>query len=100
MTSIRPSVRASSLWADVAEVERVEPLRAMLIKRLERHGRFGGNSPIKWPATFRRHKTSFLGMETACSGRWSNLCDTKRYFKRGGIVALLGPTGVGKTATV
>ncbi|NLS13242.1 flagellar biosynthesis protein FlhF [Vibrio sp. SM6] len=82
------------------EVERREPLRAMLIKRLER---MGVSSELA------DQMACYIPEETEPARAWKALLAlvadqiavTKQdILKRGGVVALLGPTGVGKTTTV
>ncbi|MGX9417284.1 flagellar biosynthesis protein FlhF [Vibrio sp. WJH972] len=82
------------------EVERREPLRAMLIKRLER---MGVSSELA------DQLACYIPEDTAPPKAWKALLRLvadqipvakKDILKRGGIVALLGPTGVGKTTTI
>ncbi len=82
------------------EVERREPLRAMLIKRLER---MGVSSELA------DQLACYIPEETPAPKAWKALLrlmadqipvTQQDILKRGGIVALLGPTGVGKTTTV
>lgn len=82
------------------EVERREPLRAMLIKRLERMGlspeladQFACYIPedVK-PSQAWRALLALIG---------DQISTTKTdILQKGGVVALLGPTGVGKTTTI
>lgn len=82
------------------EVERREPLRAMLIKRLERMG---------LSSDLADQLACYISEETPPAQAWKDLLSlvsdqvivTKTdILKRGGVVALLGPTGVGKTTTI
>jgi flagellar biosynthesis protein FlhF len=85
------------LWQ---EVERREPLRAMLIKRLER---MGVSSELA------DQLACYIPEDTPAPKAWKALLrlvadqipvSKQDILKRGGVVALLGPTGVGKTTTV
>jgi flagellar biosynthesis protein FlhF len=82
------------------EVERREPLRAMLIKRLERMG---------LSSELADQLACYIPEETKPAQAWKALLGlvsdqisiTKTdILKKGGVVALLGPTGVGKTTTI
>jgi len=82
------------------EVERREPLRAMLIKRLERMG---------VSLDLADQLACYIPEDTPPPKAWKALLGLvsdqipvvkQDILKRGGIVALLGPTGVGKTTTV
>lgn len=82
------------------EVERREPLRAMLIKRLERMG---------ISADLADQLACYIPDETPPEKAWLTLLrliadqivtTKKDILKHGGVVALLGPTGVGKTTTI
>ncbi|NOI65570.1 flagellar biosynthesis protein FlhF [Vibrio sp. 99-8-1] len=82
------------------EVERREPLRAMLIKRLERMGLASELSD---------QLACYIPEDTPPAQAWKALLGlisdqiavTKSdILKKGGVVALLGPTGVGKTTTI
>ncbi|HAS62153.1 MAG TPA: flagellar biosynthesis protein FlhF [Vibrio sp.] len=82
------------------EVERREPLRAMLIKRLERMG---------LSLELADQLACYIPEDTPPKKAWRALLglvadqipiSKQDILKRGGIVALLGPTGVGKTTTV
>ncbi|EKO3585034.1 flagellar biosynthesis protein FlhF [Vibrio metschnikovii] len=82
------------------EVERREPLRAMLIKRLERMG---------LSLELADQLACYIPEETPPPKAWKALLGLvsdqipvvkKDILQRGGVVALLGPTGVGKTTTV
>jgi flagellar biosynthesis protein FlhF len=85
------------LWQ---EVERREPLRAMLIKRLERMG---------ISSELADQLACYIPEDTPPPKAWNALLrlvadqipiSKQDILKRGGVVALLGPTGVGKTTTV
>jgi len=82
------------------EVERREPLRAMLIKRLERMG---------ISLELADQLACYIPEDTPPTKAWKALLGLvsdqipvvkQDILKRGGVVALLGPTGVGKTTTV
>ncbi|ASA54936.1 flagellar biosynthesis protein FlhF [Vibrio gazogenes] len=82
------------------EVERREPLRAMLIKRLSRMG---------LSLELADQLACYIPEDTPPPKAWRALLGlvsdqipvvNQDILKRGGIVALLGPTGVGKTTTV
>ena len=82
------------------EVERKEPLRAMLIKRLENMGL----SPI-----LADQLAGYIPEETSPKDAWSELLalvsdqiitSNENILETGGVIALLGPTGVGKTTTI
>ncbi|WED21048.1 flagellar biosynthesis protein FlhF [Vibrio sp. JC009] len=82
------------------EVERREPLRAMLIKRLERMG---------LSQELADQLACYIPEDTKPAQAWKALLGLisdqitvtkKDILKKGGIVALLGPTGVGKTTTI
>jgi len=82
------------------EVERREPLRAMLIRRLERMG---------LSLDLADQLACYIPEDTPPQKAWKALLGLvsdqipvvkQDILKRGGIVALLGPTGVGKTTTV
>ncbi len=82
------------------EVERREPLRAMLIKRLERMG---------LSLELADQLACYIPEDTPPPKAWKALLGLvsdqipvvkKDILQRGGVVALLGPTGVGKTTTV
>ena len=82
------------------EVERKEPLRAMLIKRLENMG----ISPI-----LADQLAGYIPEETSPKDAWSELLalisdqiitSNENILETGGVIALLGPTGVGKTTTI
>jgi len=82
------------------EVERREPLRAMLIRRLERMG---------VSLDLADQLACYIPEDTPPQKAWKALLGLvsdqipvvkQDILKRGGIVALLGPTGVGKTTTV
>jgi flagellar biosynthesis protein FlhF len=82
------------------EVERREPLRAMLIKRLSRMG---------LSLELADQLACYIPEETPPPKAWRALLGLvsdqipvvkQDILKKGGVVALLGPTGVGKTTTV
>ncbi|MGL6026626.1 MAG: flagellar biosynthesis protein FlhF [Vibrio sp.] len=82
------------------EVERREPLRAMLIKRLERMG--VSLEMADQLACYIPEDTPPPKAWKALLGLVSDQIPVVKHdiLKRGGVVALLGPTGVGKTTTV
>ncbi len=82
------------------EVERQEPLRAMLIKRLEKMG---------LSSELAEQLVCYIPENTPAAKAWQTVLDlvadqisvTKNdILYQGGVVALLGPTGVGKTTTI
>ena len=82
------------------EVERREPLRAMLIRRLERMG---------LSLDLADQLACYIPEDTQPPKAWKALLRLvadqipvckQDILKRGGVVALLGPTGVGKTTSV
>lgn len=82
------------------EVERSEPLRAMLVKRLERMG---------LSLDLADQLACYIPEDTPPPKAWKALLRLvsdqipiakQDILKRGGVVALLGPTGVGKTTTI
>lgn len=82
------------------EVERKEPLRAMLIKRLEKMG----ISPV-----LADQLAGYIPEDTPPNEAWSELLElvadqvittSENLLESGGVIALLGPTGVGKTTTI
>ncbi|WP_428771853.1 flagellar biosynthesis protein FlhF [Vibrio sp.] len=100
MTSIRRLLEHQVSGLMWQEVERREPLRAMLIKRLER---MGVSSELA------DQLACYIPEDTAPTKAWKALLglvadqipvSSRDILKRGGVVALLGPTGVGKTTTV
>jgi len=100
ITSIRRLLEHQVSGLMWQEVERREPLRAMLIKRLERMG----VSP-----ELADQMACYIPEETKPARAWKALLSLvadqinipkQDILKRGGVVALLGPTGVGKTTTV
>ncbi|MDN3610624.1 flagellar biosynthesis protein FlhF [Vibrio ostreicida] len=100
MTSIRRLLEHQVSGLMWQEVERREPLRAMLIKRLER---MGVSSELA------DQLACYIPEETPPTKAWKALLglvsdqipiSKQDILKRGGVVALLGPTGVGKTTTV
>ncbi|MGR6839132.1 flagellar biosynthesis protein FlhF [Aliivibrio wodanis] len=100
MSSIRRLLEHQVSGLMWQEVERREPLRAMLIKRLEKMG---------LSAELSDQLACYIPEDTPPQDAWSALLkllaeqiptskvDT---LSRGGIIALLGPTGVGKTTTI
>ncbi|MEF1254061.1 MULTISPECIES: flagellar biosynthesis protein FlhF [unclassified Vibrio] len=100
MTSIRRLLEHQVSGLMWQEVERREPLRAMLIKRLER---MGVSSDLA------DQLACYIPEDTPPTKAWKALLGLvsdqipiakQDILKRGGVVALLGPTGVGKTTTV
>ena len=82
------------------EVERREPIRAMMIKRL---------SDMGVARELAEQLVTYLPENTAPIQAWSVLlellveqlsCIDECVLTQGGVVALLGPTGVGKTTTI
>ncbi|WP_069446290.1 flagellar biosynthesis protein FlhF [Vibrio scophthalmi] len=100
MTSIRRLLEHQVSGLMWQEVERREPLRAMLIKRLERMG---------LSSELADQLACYIPEDTPPKKAWKALLglvadqvpiSKQDILKRGGVVALLGPTGVGKTTTV
>lgn len=100
MTSIRRLLEHQVSGLMWQEVERREPLRAMLIKRLER---MGVSSDLA------DQLACYIPEDTPPTKAWKALLglvsdqipiSKQDILKRGGVVALLGPTGVGKTTSV
>ncbi len=100
MTSIRQLLEHQVSGLMWQEVERREPLRAMLIKRLERMG---------ISSDLADQMACYIPEDTQPAKAWKALLalvsdqiaiTRKDLLKRGGVVALLGPTGVGKTTTI
>ncbi|MGD8111238.1 flagellar biosynthesis protein FlhF [Vibrio sp. TRT 17S01] len=100
MTSIRRLLEHQVSGLMWQEVERREPLRAMLIKRLER---MGVSSELA------DQLACYIPEDTPPTKAWKALLglvadqvpvSKQDILKRGGVVALLGPTGVGKTTTI
>ncbi|MGR5176186.1 flagellar biosynthesis protein FlhF [Vibrio parahaemolyticus] len=100
MSSIRRLLEHQVSGLMWQEVERREPLRAMLIKRLERMG----ISP-----ELSDQLACYIPEDTPPQKAWKALLSLvsdqiviskQDLLRKGGIVALLGPTGVGKTTTV
>ncbi|MEH0688795.1 flagellar biosynthesis protein FlhF [Vibrio cholerae] len=100
MSSIRRLLEHQVSGLMWQEVERREPLRAMLIKRLER---MGVSSDLA------DQLACYIPEDTPPTKAWKALLglvsdqipiSKQDILKRGGVVALLGPTGVGKTTTV
>ncbi|MGL6296614.1 MAG: flagellar biosynthesis protein FlhF [Plesiomonas sp.] len=82
------------------EMERKEPVRAMLIDRLLQMG---------FPAELSEQLICYIPENTALAEAWSLVLTLLEeqltiaeddLLKRGGVVALIGPTGVGKTTTI
>ncbi len=82
------------------EMERKEPVRAMLIDRLLKMG---------FPAELAEQLICYIPENTALAQAWSLVLTLLEeqltiaeddLLKRGGVVALIGPTGVGKTTTI
>ncbi|UTM58102.1 flagellar biosynthesis protein FlhF [Photobacterium sp. CCB-ST2H9] len=82
------------------EVERREPMRAMMIKRLEKMG---------LSAELADQLACYIPEDVAPHKAWSSLLQLLSdqiittddcILETGGVVALLGPTGVGKTTTI
>ncbi len=100
VTSIRRLLEHQVSGLMWQEVERREPLRAMLIKRLARMG---------LSLDLADQLACYIPEETPPPKAWKALLRLVAdqipiakhdLLKRGGVVALLGPTGVGKTTTV
>ncbi|KXF81315.1 flagellar biosynthesis protein FlhF [Enterovibrio coralii] len=100
MASIRSLLEHQLSGLMWQEVERKEPLRAMLIKRLEKLGL----SPV-----LADQLAGYIPEETPPNEAWSELLDlladqvitsSENLLETGGVIALLGPTGVGKTTTI
>ncbi|CAH8204112.1 flagellar biosynthesis protein FlhF [Vibrio aestuarianus] len=100
MTSIRRLLEHQVSGLMWQEVERREPLRAMLIKRLERMG---------VSQELADQLACYIPEDTPPPKAWKALLglvadqvpvSKQDILKRGGVVALLGPTGVGKTTTI
>ncbi len=100
MSSIRRLLEHQVSGLMWQEVERREPLRAMLIKRLERMG---------LSLDLADQLACYIPEDTPPPKAWKALLGLvsdqipvikQDILKRGGVVALLGPTGVGKTTTV
>ncbi len=100
MASIRSLLEHQLSGLMWQEVERREPLRAMLIKRLEKLG---------LSSEFADQLAGYIPESTPANEAWTDLMDlladqviTVRgnLLEAGGVIALLGPTGVGKTTTI
>ncbi len=100
MSSIRRLLEHQVSGLMWQEVERREPLRAMLIKRLERMG---------LAPDLADQLACYIPEDTEPKRAWAALLELLAdqitinktdLIKKGGVVALLGPTGVGKTTTV
>ncbi|USD65989.1 flagellar biosynthesis protein FlhF [Vibrio sp. SCSIO 43136] len=100
MTSIRRLLEHQVSGLMWQEVERREPLRAMLIKRLERMG--VSQTLADQMACYIPEDTPPVHAWKALLGLLSDQIVTPKddVLRKGGVVALLGPTGVGKTTTV
>ncbi|MGL5727103.1 MAG: flagellar biosynthesis protein FlhF, partial [Plesiomonas sp.] len=88
---------SSLMWQ---EMERKEPVRAMLIDRLLKMG---------FPAELSEQLICYIPENTALAEAWSLVLALLEeqlsiaeddLLKRGGVIALIGPTGVGKTTTI
>ncbi|MGL5291977.1 MAG: flagellar biosynthesis protein FlhF [Vibrionaceae bacterium] len=88
---------AGLMWQ---EMERKEPLRAMLIKRLERIG---------FSPALVDQLASYIPENLSPREAWDELLSIisdqiitaeDNLLEEGGVIALLGPTGVGKTTTI
>lgn len=100
MASIRSLLEHQLSGLMWQEVERREPLRAMLIKRLERMG---------LSSELADQLACYIPEETPPNEAWQALLDlvadqvitvNENMLETGGVIALLGPTGVGKTTTI
>jgi flagellar biosynthetic protein FlhF len=100
MASIRSLLEHQLSGLMWQEVERREPLRAMLIKRLERMG---------LSSDLADQLACYIPEETPPNEAWQALLDLvadqvitvdENMLETGGVIALLGPTGVGKTTTI
>ncbi|OOF09203.1 flagellar biosynthesis protein FlhF [Salinivibrio sp. PR5] len=100
MASIRSLLEHQLSGLMWQEVERREPLRAMLIKRLERMGLSSDLSD---------QLACYIPEDTPPTEAWQALLDLvadqiitvdENMLETGGVIALLGPTGVGKTTTI
>lgn len=100
MSSIRRLLEHQLSGLMWQEVERREPMRAMLIKRLEKMGL----SP-----ELADQFASYIPEDVPAHEAWPALLDLLAdqiittndcILETGGVVALLGPTGVGKTTTI
>lgn len=100
MTTIRNLLEHQLSGLMWQEVERKEPLRAMLIKRLEKMG----ISPV-----LADQLAGYIPEDTPPNEAWSELLElvadqvittSENLLESGGVIALLGPTGVGKTTTI
>ncbi|SON50185.1 flagellar biosynthesis protein FlhF [Vibrio tapetis] len=100
MTSIRRLLEHQVSGLMWQEVERREPLRAMLIKRLERMGVSQGLADQM--ACYIPEETPPIHAWKALLSLIADQINTPKddILRRGGVVALLGPTGVGKTTTI
>lgn len=100
MSSIRSLLEHQISGLMWQELERKEPLRAMLIKRLEKMG----ISPL-----LADQLAGYIPEEIPPNEAWNEILDLvadqiitskENLLETGGVIALLGPTGVGKTTTI
>lgn len=100
MASIRELLEHQLSGLMRQEVERKEPLRAMLIERLEKMG---------FSTDIADQLAYYIPENTVAKEAWSTVLSIladqvltvdKYDIESGGIIALLGPTGVGKTTTI
>lgn len=100
MASIRELLEHQLSGLMRQEVERKEPLRAMLIERLEKMG---------FSTDVADQLAYYIPENTAAKEAWSTVLSIladqvltvgRQEIESGGIIALLGPTGVGKTTTI
>ncbi|PSV48709.1 flagellar biosynthesis protein FlhF [Photobacterium indicum] len=100
MSSIRSLLEHQLSGLMWQEVERREPMRAMMIKRLEKMG---------LSSELADQFASYIPEDVPAHEAWPALLDlladqiittSDCILETGGVVALLGPTGVGKTTTI
>jgi len=100
MSSIRRLLEHQLSGLMWQEVERREPMRAMMIKRLEKMG---------LSSELADQFASYIPEDVPAHEAWPALLDLLAdqiittndcILETGGVVALLGPTGVGKTTTI
>ncbi|MGF1859421.1 flagellar biosynthesis protein FlhF [Photobacterium profundum] len=100
MSSIRSLLEHQLSGLMWQEVERREPMRAMMIKRLEKMG---------LSSELADQFASYIPEDVPTHEAWPALLDlladqiittSDCILETGGVVALLGPTGVGKTTTI
>lgn len=100
MSSIRSLLEHQLSGLMWQEVERREPMRAMMIKRLEKMG---------LSSELADQFASYIPEDVPAHQAWPALLDLLAdqiittndcILETGGVVALLGPTGVGKTTTI